>query len=411
MVVGNNFGVNMHHVDDHELDIVSAAGLRIVRIDSRWQSTEIVKGAFNWSRLDGIFGALRTHRLRALVILDYSNSIYAPSVNFRSKGPEMTKTAAPTSPEARAAFARWAAAVAQRYSNDNPIFEIWNEPNVDSFWPPAANPQEYAALAADACAAIRREMPTATIVAPGTLGAPTRQRPAMDFLSVLLTSPAAACLDGISVHPYLSLLDLPETLENWNRLRNLIGQRHPARLVPISSESGLSTGGGSLLSRPPDEWTQAFYAVRMMLLNFASGIPVSIWYDFKDDGPDSANIEHRYGLVRQNLEPKPVYQALKATSERLGGSSLACVQKRKSVTTLVFVTPRKTDVTVASWSDSGGLPPLQLPGRGKLSNSFDMFGALLSAKGSDERPGVVYYQLHGVGSGTLCGHPDGPARE
>ena len=54
--------------------------------------------------------------------------------------------------------------------------------------------------------------------------------------------------------------------------------------------------------------------------NIASGVPISIWYDWRDDGDNPKNPEHRFGLVHREYhegrdpvyDPKPAYQAMKA---------------------------------------------------------------------------------------------------
>ncbi len=48
------------------------------------------------------------------------------------------------------------------------------------------------------------------------------------------------------------------------------------------------------------------------------GIPLSIWYDWKNDGPDPDEWEHNFGTVTPDLDPKPAYAAIKTLNEQLG---------------------------------------------------------------------------------------------
>ena len=56
----------------------------------------------------------------------------------------------------------------------------------------------------------------------------------------------------------------------------------------------------------------------MVLTNVANDSPLGIWYDWRDDGDDPKEAEHRFGIVRrkptgdakQPFEPKPAYTAL-----------------------------------------------------------------------------------------------------
>ena len=65
------------------------------------------------------------------------------------------------------------------------------------------------------------------------------------------------------------------------------------------------------------EEKQSAIVAREMLTNMANGIPVSIWYDWRDDGFDPNEAEHHFGLVRnayqnvtvQPYAPKPAYLA------------------------------------------------------------------------------------------------------
>jgi polysaccharide biosynthesis protein PslG len=67
---------------------------------------------------------------------------------------------------------------------------------------------------------------------------------------------------------------------------------------------------------------QAEYAVRMQLSALLNGIPVSIWYDWKNDGIDSADFEQNCGIVTNSLEPKPAYRAFKTLCTQLNGFAL-----------------------------------------------------------------------------------------
>jgi polysaccharide biosynthesis protein PslG len=46
-------------------------------------------------------------------------------------------------------------------------------------------------------------------------------------------------------------------------------------------------------------------------------VPISIWYDWKNDGPDLAEREHNFGTVTHDLQPKPAYTALQTLTKEL----------------------------------------------------------------------------------------------
>jgi hypothetical protein len=60
----------------------------------------------------------------------------------------------------------------------------------------------------------------------------------------------------------------------------------------------------------------------MFLINSYQKIPVSIWYDWKNDGTDPNEREHQFGTVKHDLNPKAAYLAAKVLSSTLAGYSI-----------------------------------------------------------------------------------------
>jgi polysaccharide biosynthesis protein PslG len=52
-------------------------------------------------------------------------------------------------------------------------------------------------------------------------------------------------------------------------------------------------------------------------------VPLSIWYDWKNDGPDPNENEHNFGTVYQDLSPKPAYVAIQTLTRELSGYRIA----------------------------------------------------------------------------------------
>jgi hypothetical protein len=315
LVLPAGVGVNIHFNRGHEkdLDLIAAAGIKVVRMDLGWAGIERKKGEYDWSAYDELTANLEKRGLRALYILDYSNPLYEETVVTRDPitGREHRDTASPQRPESVAAFARWAAAATARYRDRRVIWEIWNEPNI-FFWKPKPDVRQYNTLALATCQAIRAVDPLATIIGPATSEIPLK------FLEEHFACGILEHLDAVSVHPYRNYAKPPETAaEEYAKLRELIA-RHapPARknLPIISGEWGYAshTQGVSLP-------TQAAFAARQQLVNLLAGVPVSIWYDWKNDGPDPAEREHNFGLVNADLSPKPAYLAIKTLTSEMTG--------------------------------------------------------------------------------------------
>jgi hypothetical protein len=240
-------------------------------------------------------------------------------------------TASPQHPESIAAYAKWAAAAATHFKGRHVIWEIWNEPNIQ-FWNPKPDAHQYTALAVATCKAIREADPAATIFAPASSGFP------WEFLETLFQAGILKYLDAVSVHPYRERRKGPETAEaDFMRLRQLIGRYKPGDrpdLTIVSGEWGYSshTKGVSLE-------TQAAFAVRQQLSNLVNGLPLSIWYDWKNDGDDPNENEHNFGTVMPDLKPKPTYTAIKVLTRELAGYRPAPSAVDTSVTNQDFIRP------------------------------------------------------------------------
>jgi hypothetical protein len=324
-VIPNGVGVNIHFVADHEqdLDLIAAAGFKFIRMDFAWTAIEKEKGKYDWSEYNELLANLDNRGLRAIFILDYSHHLYEEEVTSPHPitGATHRTTASPQHPESIAAFARWAAESAKHFHGRHIIWEIWNEPN-GHFWAPKPDAQQYSALAIAAAKAIREAEPQATIVGPASSGFP------WEYLETFLKSGVLEYLDAVSVHPYRNPKQPPETAAaDYKKLRDLIARYAPSGKtnVPIlSGEWGYSTHRKGVSLE-----TQADFAVRQQLSNLLNGVPLSIWYDWKNDGDDPGENEHNFGTVLADLKPKPAYPALQKFTHELAGYS---VERRLSQT-------------------------------------------------------------------------------
>ena len=127
----------------------------------------------------------------------------------------------------------------------------------------------------------------------------------------------AGCLEyfqAVSVHPYRP--SSPESVaEDYRRLRMLIEKYKPkGKSIQIfSGEWGYSSTNGI------SEEKQGEYLPRQWLTNVSNNVPLSIWYDWHDDGKDPKEPEHHFGSVHNDYTPKPAYLAAKKLTNELAG--------------------------------------------------------------------------------------------
>ena len=341
-------GVNIHFTRGHEkdLDRIAAAGFKFIRMDFFWDAIEKKKGEYDWSGYDELTANLERRGIRPYYILDYSNPLYEESVTSKDpiSGKLNSAIGSPQHPESIEAFARWAAAAAKHFHGRHVVWEIWNEPN-GGFWRPKADVNQYIALALATGKAVRQADPEATIVGPATSGFPE------SFLEEFLKSGALEFLDGVSVHPYRSPKQPPEgAARDYERLRKVIERYAPdeaKKKIPIlSGEWGYSsnTKGVSLE-------TQAAFIARQQLANLLAGVPISIWYDWKNDGPDPNENEHNFGTVTPELEPKPAYVSIQTLTRELAGYRVSGRYETGNPNDFVLVlTNDASDTKLAGWT-------------------------------------------------------------
>jgi polysaccharide biosynthesis protein PslG len=363
-VIPNGVGVNIHFVTDHErdLDLIAAAGFKFVRMDFAWTAIEKQKGKYDWSEYDQLMANLDKRGIRALFILDYSHHLYEEEVTSPHPitGATHRTTASPQHPESIAAFVRWAAESAKHFHGRHIIWEIWNEPN-GHFWAPKPDAQQYSELAIVAAKAIREAESQATIVGPASSGFP------WEYLEAFLKSGVLEYLDAVSVHPYRNPKQSPETAgPDYGRLRGIIQRYAPAgktNMPILSGEWGYSTHRKGVSLE-----TQADFTARQQLSNLFFGIPLSIWYDWKNDGDDPGENEHNFGTVTSDLKRKPAYDAIQKLTQELAGYHveqrvpasnesdyvLLCVNAAAGRKIAAWTTGMPHDAPIAISSSAGG---------------------------------------------------------
>jgi len=305
--VPEGVGVDIHFIDPQpgELKMLAASGVRWIRMDFDWSRTETVKGQYDFTAYDRLVALLEQYKIRPVFILDYSNALYDEGLS-------------PHTEEGVKAFASWAAAAVTHFKGRGIVWEMYNEPNF-FFWRPQPNVEAYIKLALAVGEGIYEAAPDEDYVGPATSGVD------LPFLEACFKAGLLNYWSGVSVHPYRPTG--PEAAAaDFMALRTLITRYAPeGKQIPIlSGEWGYSTNSDQ---KGVDEATQGKLLPRQWLNNLANGVPLSIWYDWHDDGPDPKEREHHFGMVRFAYDsardpvynPKPAYRAARTLTTLLEG--------------------------------------------------------------------------------------------
>jgi polysaccharide biosynthesis protein PslG len=290
------------------VDSIEGCGAKFIRVGVQWGGIEVgTPGNYDFSGMDAISTSYASRGVRVMwQLVGGSDGMYSPDD--------------PSSPTWRQHFADFTGAVAAHFQGRGGLFEIWNEPEgVWSSWPNFDSPSEYVDTVARCHAAMKAADPNCVILGP-TSGANSYSTWLRDCFSGGLLD----YVDAVSVHPYQA--GKPEDVVatyDWARQQM---QTYGGQIKPIAStEWGYSTGhvGPAWQAYVPTPELQADYLQRAFLVNMTQGIPLSLWYNFRNVGTDPDAYEENFGMVKAwpILEEKPAYEAMRKLTSSLAGET------------------------------------------------------------------------------------------
>jgi len=347
---------------------LTAGGLSF-RVEIPWKVVEVEKGVLAFPSAYAKFDALAKDAANrgtpALLLLDYGNKFY---------GGGDTGGEEPVSAAAVQGFANYAGFMANHYKGVITQFEVYNEwnSNITSTAVPRVpgDAGAYVNLLKASYAAIKAANPNAIVVGGVVGGTDT------NWITHFIAAGGLNYLDVFSVHPYVyrhatkpdapsgvtlswipaagaaASVPIPGTPEEsiaWlDQIKAKIDQAATARSIPmIVSELGWPT---STLQSGVLESAAAAYDQRFILMAHTRPWITGVWwYELLDGGPDSTQAENRFGLLRQDGTPKPVFNALVQLNGFVFSKSPA-TQKTIS-NSAIAVSGMKTDGTefYAAW--------------------------------------------------------------
>lgn len=212
---------------------------------------------------------------------------------------------------------RQAKAYARKHRDYFDAYELYNEPNnfggwtgrFGGSWNGGGWLKPFVDLGKQITQALQRGDPDAMVLWPeGDVFVLTPQ---------FIAAGARPELNAIAPHTYS--LHQPSYPEDQPFLRSVAEVKAALRRAGLSHQIWATEVGFPSFTAPPDhrgfhrpltERQQADVLARMMILHLAYGITKVFYYDFYEDGPDPANAEHRFGIIRHGtLEPKPAVVA------------------------------------------------------------------------------------------------------
>lgn len=312
-VVWKDFlGVNAHFLwftpeqYKQQMQRFHALGLEWVRVDLHWDRHEPSEGRYRLGELDEVVDSLKQAQLKSVFYL-VGSAPHATSAPSGSPTPDQFP------PKQAQVFAERMAMLARRYPSID-AWQVWNEPNLPSFWRPHEDAEAYGRLLQQSTQALRQVDPNKPVVMGGM--AYYSQMPVKGGLMLESLGKLGVQQLGtiIAYHPYSQT---PETDEPGKRDFILRSQQLNQMLrgvqVPAiwATEWGWSSYAGPIeLQELIGEQGQADYVLRRLALMSALDYDKLFLFALSDlDSRASARDQH-YGLLDLQGKPKPVYLAL-----------------------------------------------------------------------------------------------------
>lgn len=270
-ITGSPWGVGCETLDRDYVDFAHTGqhlgelGAKRVRLQAGWAKCERVPGQYDWAWLDVIVDSCIEQGVTPWLQISYGNPAWPGG------GGIGLAQGIPTSPEALAAWDRWAHALVAHYRGRVTHYEIWNEPDLFGAVPPEA----YTAFFIRTAEQVRAADEQAQIIG---LALCHNEGYAGEFLACLARAGARDLLDEITWHMYPHIPE--QEVDMGDKIARLC-QRHGYGDLPIhQGETGAPSDTvqvGALSHILWNERKQAVWDLRRLLAHHASGRAMSLF--------------------------------------------------------------------------------------------------------------------------------------
>lgn len=292
------------------------AGGRWVRIDMGWAAVETARGVYSdWAlqKYDLAIDLAHSEGLNVMLVFQRTPS-WASGTDDQTRAPVDVEV-----------FGDFALDMCLRYAGRVRAVEVWNEPNHSAFFTaqePGDEAREHAMMVADVHAKIREHGPSGDdavlVLAGGT------SKIDIEWWKEMYDLGIAENTDIIAVNPYPDPADSSITGDSSGRSRidgideliALMDRKGDGDKPIWFTEFGWSTHwnwfGTRSWERGVSEAVQAdrFEETVRFVESEYPQIELVLWYNLRDREGTSGEHETRFGLMRRNLEPKPVLRRM-----------------------------------------------------------------------------------------------------
>jgi len=304
--------------------LTEIGGFSWVRDDLRWERCQTEKGgaitipAYRDAEINAHIEAGNN----VLLVLGYGNT------NYENRFPKTN--------EEIEAYANYCKAVAEHYKGKIDTFEIYNEPDNESFAGWSITGADYVKVLKAAAGAIRSVQPDATIIG-GSLCSMRHStaRARTIATQIFADSTVTDYMDAFSFHSYdydspYGLYSDEDTRTNFKGqidfIKNLIKKSKNPNLPIWITEDGMpSAGGEGIFVIENDELIQAADTARV-LADVAANTDVEKYFIYNLHAKNHSTVtENAFGIVDKDYNVKPAYITAAFSNYMLNGAE--CIQK------------------------------------------------------------------------------------
>ncbi|MHB8694274.1 MAG: GH39 family glycosyl hydrolase [Solirubrobacteraceae bacterium] len=198
------YGFNAFAISQASLADERSLGATVTRLFVDWGSAEPSPSRWDWTAPDAEYKTLLAGGVRPLIVAFAAPCWARPSTSCND-----VYATGPPDPAYDSAWTTYVSDLVRRYPDAAGI-EIWNEPNLDQYWIPAADPARYTQLLDEGYGAVKSADPAMPVISGGLLLSPAAAGTgkvaggylAEQFLAAMYN--AHARMDAIGIHLYPS---------------------------------------------------------------------------------------------------------------------------------------------------------------------------------------------------------------
>jgi polysaccharide biosynthesis protein PslG len=282
-------------------------GVRFVRRGVYWNKVEPQKGQYDFQDFDRFQGDAEKLGMGVVACLFGNNKLHEddPEGGIQSEA-------------GRKGFAAFAAQAAARYKGRQVLWEIWNEPNVATFWRKTGIGKhnsdefaaEYTALVKEVVPAMLKADPDCYVMAGSLSNYWDRSYEWTEFCfkrGILETG-----IRAWSVHPYGTKTPEEHAIGHA-KMRELLAKYGKPELAILNTERGFAvkkteegwSGGSEEKALEYESW----HFVRQYMIDCMYKVPLTIWYEWKGE---------KFGFIHDG-KARPVDKAARTMLAQLDG--------------------------------------------------------------------------------------------